>query len=52
VERGVSGAPALVLGNRWMICGLRELSDYRTHLLDCLRKHAAARRRASEELLH
>jgi predicted DsbA family dithiol-disulfide isomerase len=52
VERGVRGAPALVLGNRWMICGLRELSEYRTHVLDCLRKQASARRRASEELLH
>jgi predicted DsbA family dithiol-disulfide isomerase len=51
-ERGVRGAPALVLGNRWMICGLRELSEYRTHLQDCLRKHQAARRRSSEELLH
>ncbi len=37
-ERGVRGVPTLVIGQRWMLTGLRELSEYREHLLKCLEK--------------
>jgi len=51
-DRGIPGAPAVVIGNRWMICGLREASEYRTLVLECLNKRLASRRRAAEQLLH
>lgn len=35
-SRGVRGVPTLVLGGRWMLCGLREVSEYRDHILRCL----------------
>ena len=36
--RGVKGVPTLVIGGRWMVCGLREVSEYREHILACLGK--------------
>lgn len=38
-ERGVVGVPTLVIGGRWMLSGLREVAEYRNHILDCLSKH-------------
>jgi predicted DsbA family dithiol-disulfide isomerase len=37
-ERGVRGVPTVVIGGRWMICGLREVAEYRDHILGCLHK--------------
>ena len=37
-ERGVRGVPTVVIGGRWMICGLREVAEYRDHILGCLNK--------------
>jgi predicted DsbA family dithiol-disulfide isomerase len=38
--RGVRGVPALVIGERWMISGVREVHEYRRHILDCLSRQA------------
>lgn len=38
-RRGVKGVPTLVLGGRWMLSGLRELTEYREQILTCLDKH-------------
>jgi predicted DsbA family dithiol-disulfide isomerase len=51
-SRGVRGVPTLVIGGRWMICGLRDLSEYREHILACLGKLAAPRAGSSERLVH
>ena len=37
-ERGVKGVPTLVVNGKWMISGLRDVSEYREHLLSCLQK--------------
>lgn len=50
--RGVRGVPTLVIGGRWMICGLRDLSEYREHILACMGKLAAPRAGSSERLVH
>jgi predicted DsbA family dithiol-disulfide isomerase len=51
-SRGVRGVPTLVIGGRWMVCGLREVSEYREHILTCLGKLATPRPGSSERLLH
>lgn len=51
--RGVKGVPTLVIGGRWMVCGLRELSEYREHILTCMGKLATAPRSgATERIVH
>ncbi|WP_338871885.1 DsbA family oxidoreductase [Myxococcus stipitatus] len=50
--RGVRGVPTLVIGGRWMLCGLRELSEYREHILACMGRVAAPRSGSSERLVH
>lgn len=50
-SRGVRGVPTLVIGGRWMICGLRELGEYREHILTCMGKLAAPRSGGSSERL-
>jgi predicted DsbA family dithiol-disulfide isomerase len=50
-ERGVTGVPTLVVGGRWMICGLRETAEYRRYILMCLKKHTE-RRAAFERVVH
>ena len=37
-ERGIKGVPTLVIGGRWMLSGLREVREYREHILACLGK--------------
>jgi predicted DsbA family dithiol-disulfide isomerase len=37
-ERGVRGVPTVVIAGRWMICGLREVAEYRNYILDCVTK--------------
>jgi len=51
-ERGVRGVPTLVIGERWMISGLREQSEYRAHILECLRKRQQRLPGADPETLH
>jgi predicted DsbA family dithiol-disulfide isomerase len=51
-QRGVRGVPSLVLDNRWMISGLREVEDYRSLILGCLRKHAQRSAGPTAHLLH
>jgi predicted DsbA family dithiol-disulfide isomerase len=51
-EKGVKGSPTLVIGERWMISGVRELSEYRTLLQTCLRKRPARPRGEPSETLH
>lgn len=46
-SRGVKGVPTLVIGGRWMVCGLRDVSEYREHILSCMGKLAAAPRSGS-----
>lgn len=41
-SRGVRGVPAVVLGGRWMITGLRGLPEYREHVLGCFARLAKA----------
>jgi predicted DsbA family dithiol-disulfide isomerase len=47
--RGVRGVPTLVISGRWMICGLRDLAEYRDHILACMGKLAAPRSGGSSE---
>jgi predicted DsbA family dithiol-disulfide isomerase len=51
-NRGVKGVPALVLGGKWMVSGLREISEYREHIIDCLKKHTLAHIRSTDHSLH
>ncbi|HZI16352.1 MAG TPA: DsbA family protein [Myxococcus sp.] len=51
-NRGVRGVPTLVIGGRWMLCGLREASEYREHILACLGKLAVPRSGTSARQLH
>ncbi|HME91126.1 MAG TPA: DsbA family protein, partial [Myxococcaceae bacterium] len=51
-ERGVNGVPTLVIGERWMISGLRDLSEYRRHILSCMGKLGMSTRGSPETLLH
>ena len=51
-ERGVRGVPTLVIGNRWMICGLREVSEYREHILECLHRTERAPSRGADQTVH
>jgi predicted DsbA family dithiol-disulfide isomerase len=51
-SRGVRGVPTLVIGGRWMICGLRDASEYREHILTCMGKLAAPRSGSSERIVH
>ena len=53
VGRGVKGVPTLVIGNRWMICGLKEVGEYRENILECVRKNAFQRAGdGNDQLLH
>jgi predicted DsbA family dithiol-disulfide isomerase len=50
--RGVKGVPALVLGGRWMLAGLRDEGEYRALILDCVAKHDAVQAGSSDQLIH
>jgi predicted DsbA family dithiol-disulfide isomerase len=50
--RGVRGVPTLVIAGRWMVCGLREVSEYREHILTCLGKLHSPRSGSSERMVH
>lgn len=51
-ERGVKGVPTLVVNGRWMISGLRDVTEYRGLLLDCLKKVSERKSGGNEQLLH
>ncbi|MBU8895730.1 DsbA family protein [Corallococcus sp. H22C18031201] len=51
-SRGVRGVPTLVIGGRWMLCGLRDLSEYREHILACLGRLSAPRSGSPERVVH
>ena len=51
-SRGVRGVPTLVIAGRWMVCGLREVSEYREHILTCLGKLYTPRSGSSERTVH
>ncbi|PTL84620.1 DsbA family protein [Vitiosangium sp. GDMCC 1.1324] len=51
-SRGVRGVPTLVIAGRWMVCGLREVAEYRQHILTCLGKLYAPRSGSSERMVH
>ena len=51
-NRGVRGVPTLVIAGRWMVCGLREVSEYREHILTCLGKLHSPRSGSSERMVH
>jgi predicted DsbA family dithiol-disulfide isomerase len=51
-SRGVRQVPTLVIGERWMLCGLREVAEYREHILTCLGKVYGPRSGSSEPLVH
>jgi predicted DsbA family dithiol-disulfide isomerase len=51
-ERGVRGVPTVVIGGRWMICGLREVAEYRDHILGCLNKVEWERPEGLHHTLH
>ena len=51
-SRGVRGVPTLVIAGRWMVCGLREVSEYREYILSCLGKLYAPRAGAPERTVH
>jgi predicted DsbA family dithiol-disulfide isomerase len=50
--RGVRGVPTLVISGRWMVCGLRDLAEYREHILTCMGKLAAPRSGSPERIVH
>jgi predicted DsbA family dithiol-disulfide isomerase len=37
-DRGVRGVPTLVIADRWMLCGLRDVKEYRDYILECAAK--------------
>jgi predicted DsbA family dithiol-disulfide isomerase len=51
-SRGVRGVPTLVISGRWMVCGLREVSEYREHILTCIGKLHSPRSGSSERMVH
>ncbi len=51
-ERGVKGAPTLVIAGKWMLSGLRDISEYREQILSCLHKVDWAQAPASDRVLH
>jgi predicted DsbA family dithiol-disulfide isomerase len=51
-ERGVRGVPTVVIGGRWMLCGLREVAEYRDHILGCLHKVERERTAGPHHTLH
>jgi predicted DsbA family dithiol-disulfide isomerase len=51
-ERGIDGVPTLVIDRRWMISGLRDLAEYRRHILSCMAKLGAPREGSPESMLH
>ncbi len=52
-SRGVRGVPTLVIGGRWMVCGLREVAEYREHIVTCLGKvYTTPRPGSSERVVH
>lgn len=51
-SRGVQRVPTLVIGGRWMIAGLREVSEYRELILSCLEPPRTGRHRPTEQALH
>jgi predicted DsbA family dithiol-disulfide isomerase len=50
--RGVKGVPTLVIGERWMISGLREVEEYRRHILECMEKAGLSGAGEPGRLLH
>ena len=52
VGRGVKGVPALVLAGRWLLTGLKELTEYRQHILWCIEKTGLLDSGSAEGLLH
>jgi predicted DsbA family dithiol-disulfide isomerase len=52
VSRGVRGVPTIVIGGRWMVCGLRDAAEYREHILTCIGKLNAPRPGSSERMVH
>lgn len=50
-SRGVRGVPTVIIGGRWMVCGLREVSEYREHILACMGKMVTPRSGGSSERL-
>lgn len=51
-ERGIDRVPTLVINRRWMISGLRDLAEYRRHILSCMAKLGAPKEGAPERMLH
>jgi predicted DsbA family dithiol-disulfide isomerase len=51
-SRGVRGVPTLVIAGRWMVCGLREVSEYREYILGCLGKLHTPRAGSPERVVH
>ena len=51
-SRGVRGVPTLVIAGRWMVCGLREVSEYREYILGCLGKLYTPRAGSPERVVH
>jgi hypothetical protein len=41
-----------VIDRRWMISGLRDLAEYRRHILSCMAKLGAPRQGSPERMLH
>ena len=50
--RGVRGVPTLVISGRWMMCGLRDVAEYRENILTCMGKLAAPRSGSPERIVH
>ncbi len=51
-SRGVRGVPTLIIGRRWKLSGLREIPEYREHILSCLQKHGHGDESPSGHAVH
>jgi predicted DsbA family dithiol-disulfide isomerase len=51
-ERGIKRVPTLIIDRRWMISGLRDVSEYARHLRTCLAKLGLSTGGSSEQMLH
>ena len=51
-SRGILGVPALVIGGRWLLSGLRDVAEYREHISACMQKRDLGSRSPSGHAVH
>jgi predicted DsbA family dithiol-disulfide isomerase len=51
-SRGVKRVPTLVLGGRWMVCGLRDVAEYRAFVLECMGRRGSPGIGSPDSVVH